>query len=158
MISLTKLLHLLKELENNIPNQDSTNLLVSKSTVGWHIEHTLLTLNLVVSAIEKSDPGLYKHKFSLIRMLIMTTKKIPRGKAKAPKMVQPTSNFDIVTLKNHLEKAKINIRKLDTFDTNKYFEHPYFGPLKLKPTIRFLEIHTHHHLKIINDIVTKPKK
>jgi hypothetical protein len=34
-----------------------------------------------------------------------------------------------------------------------FFEHPYFGKLKLKETIRFLEIHTTHHLSIIEDIV-----
>jgi hypothetical protein len=150
---MQKIKNLIQELESIIPNQEILNPSISKSSVGWHIEHTLLTLNLVVNAIEKSDPKTYKWKFSFIRMLIMTTKKIPRGKARAPKIVQPTTDFDAETLKNHLEKAKINIQKLQTIGPNHYFEHPYFGHLKLKPTIRFLEIHTHHHVNIIKDII-----
>jgi hypothetical protein len=145
--------NLIQELESVIPNQELLNPSISKSSVGWHIEHTLLTLNLVVNAIEKSNPKTYKWKFSFIRMLVMTTKKIPRGKAKAPKIVQPATDFDAETLKDHLEKAKINIQKLQTIDPNHYFEHPYFGHLKLKPTIRFLEIHTDHHVNIIKDII-----
>jgi hypothetical protein len=37
--------------------------------------------------------------------------------------------------------------------SDKYFEHPYFGKLRLNKTIKFLEIHTNHHLEIINDIL-----
>ncbi len=39
---MDKLLKLLNELENNIPNSEKLNLSVSKSSVGWHIEHTLI--------------------------------------------------------------------------------------------------------------------
>jgi uncharacterized coiled-coil protein SlyX len=150
---MQKLNNRIQELESKILYQDTLNPLVSKSTVGWHIEHSLLTINLVVNAIEKSDPSTYKRRFSFIRMLVMTTKKIPRGKARAPKMVQPNIDFTAETLKEHLEKAKNNIQKLQTIEPNHYFVHPYFGHLKLKATIQFLEIHTHHHLQIINDII-----
>jgi hypothetical protein len=154
---MQKLNQLIQELENAIQNQEILNPSISKSSVGWHIEHCLLVLNSVVSAVEKSNPKDYKWKFNFVRMLVMTTKKIPRGKARAPKTVQPTIDFDTDTLKNHLEKSKINIQKLQTTDSNHYFEHPYFGHLKLKPTIEFLEIHTHHHINIIKDIVKSPK-
>jgi hypothetical protein len=39
--------------------------------------------------------------------------------------------------------------------SDKYFDHPYFGNLRLNKTIKFLEIHTKHHLEIINDIIKK---
>jgi len=41
---------------------------------------------------------------------------------------------------------------LKTLPKDRYFEHPFFGKLKLKQTINFLEIHTMHHLDIIEDI------
>jgi hypothetical protein len=83
--------------------------------------------------------------------------RIPRGRAKAPKVVQPKANFNTETLKNHLEKGKTKLAELDTIGDKNYFEHPYFGHLRLKPTIKFLEIHTNHHLKIINDIIEAKK-
>jgi hypothetical protein len=42
---------------------------------------------------------------------------------------------------------------LELVSRDHFFEHPYFGKLKLKETIRFLEIHTQHHLDIIRDII-----
>ena len=36
---------------------------------------------------------------------------------------------------------------------NAYFRHLIFGYLNKKRTIRFLQIHTAHHLKIIKDIL-----
>jgi hypothetical protein len=56
-------------------------------------------------------------------------------------------------LKDSIAKAKENIASLASAQKNHYFEHPYFGKLNLKPTIKFLKIHTKHHLKIINDIL-----
>jgi hypothetical protein len=151
--NMQKLNQLIQELENAIPNQDTINTSISKSSVGWHIEHCLLVINSVVNAVEKSNPRDYKWKFSFIRILVMNTKKIPRGKARAPEIVQPKEDFNSETLKNHLEEAKINIKKLQVIEPNHYLAHPYFGHLKLKNIIPFLKIHTNHHLHIINDII-----
>lgn len=150
---MEKLNKLIQKLENEIPNQEVINTSISKSSVGWHIEHTLLTINLVIEAVLKSDPNNYKWTFNIKRMLVFTMNKIPRGKAKSPKVVQPKIDFNIETIKLNLEKGKTNLTNLQTLSENKYFDHPYFAQLNLKQTIKFLEIHTNHHLKIINDII-----
>jgi hypothetical protein len=150
---MEKLKKLIQDLESKIPNQEMLNPTISKSSVGWHIEHTLLTMNLVIEALQKSNPENYKRTFNFYRILVFTVNKIPRGKARAPKVVQPKVDFNTETLKNHLEKGKTKLAELDTIGDKNYFEHPYFGHLKLKPTIKFLEIHTNHHLQIINDII-----
>lgn len=144
---------LLQDLENKVPNQEMVNISISKSSVGWHIEHTLLTLNRVIEQVQKSDPSAYKWTFNFKRFLVFTMNKIPRGKAKAPKVVQPNTDFNIETLKSQLENGKVNIAKLKSMNKNQYFDHPYFAHLNLKPTVKFLEIHTKHHLKIIDDII-----
>ena len=150
---MEKLKELIQDLESKIQNQEILDPTISKSSVGWHIEHTLLTMNLVIEALQKSNPENYKRTFNLYRILVFTLNKIPRGRARAPKIVQPKVDFNTETLKIHLEKGKTKLAELNTISGKNYFEHPYFGHLTLKPTIKFLEIHTYHHLKIINDII-----
>ena len=149
-----KLESLLNQLEFYIPSSESINLQVSQTTVGWQIEHSLLTINGIVSALQKSNPKDYNWKFSLMKLIILTTKKIPRGKAKAPKVVVPKGLINNDDLQEHLSKTRDAIKALEMVSKDQFFEHPYFGKLKLKETIRFLEIHTDHHLNIIEDIVT----
>ena len=145
--------NLITELENKIPKQESINQAISKSSVGWHIEHTLLTINRVIDQLKKSDPNDYKWKFSSLRILVFTISKIPRGRAQSPNSVKPGNNFTAETLKDHSGTIKEKIKELQALKPNNYFEHPYFGKLNLKPAIKFLKIHTKHHLDIINDII-----
>ena len=145
---------LLDQLENHIQHSESMNLQVSQSTVGWQIEHSLLTLNGIIAAIQNSNPKEYSWNFSVMKWIIFATKNIPRGKAKAPKVVVPKDGITIANLELHLAKAKESIKVLEFVSKNHFFKHPYFGDLKKKQTILFLEIHTQHHLKIIHDIVS----
>ncbi len=147
---------LIRELEDKIPAQEHKNGIVSKASVGWHIEHTLLTMNVILEALKTSDPQAYQWKFNFIRTLIMTVEKIPRGRAQSPKVVQPANDFNATTLQHHAGVIKEKIKVLDELQANHHFKHPYFGYLNLKPAIKFLQIHTHHHLSIINDILKHP--
>ena len=91
-------------------------------------------------------------------MVVLLTKKIPRGKAKSPKVVLPQENISNESLVRHLLLTKDSIMNLESLSKDKYFTHPYFGDLKLNQTIRFLEIHTQHHLEIIEDIISNKQK
>lgn len=150
---MEKLQRLLSRLAAKISFYYKKNEKISKADVGWHIEHVLLTLSLVTNAIAKSNPKGYKWTFNFIKIAVLTTGKIPRGRAASPEVVRPKGNYDMETLKNHLEKTKETLLSLHSLNDDQYFTHPYFGDLRLKPTIKFLEIHTRHHLAIINDIL-----
>ncbi len=150
---MKELQKLLDQLETQIIHFDKSKFSISKSNVGWHIEHTLLTLSAITNSLANSNPKDYKWKFNFIRVIVLTMKKIPRGRANAPKVVQPKENYNIDSLKLHLSKTKATIEELNSMAENKYFKHPVFGNIKLKQTIRFLEIHTRHHLDIIKDIL-----
>ena len=153
---MSSLASCLRELESKISRQEVISPAVSIASVGWHIEHSLLTLNLIIERLKTSDAKSYKWTFNFTRILVFTTNKIPRGRAKSPDVVVPKSKFDVDTLTVHIGVAKARILELDTFQTDNFFEHPYFGKLNLRPTIKFLEIHTQHHLAIINDILKSP--
>jgi hypothetical protein len=150
---MTKLDELVNQLEANIKHLDKSNPEVSKANVGWHIEHTLLTLNGITSTLAKSNPADYKWSFNFMRMIVFTTKKIPRGRGKSPDVVVPKNENTVENLEKHIAKTKEKMKELKALSADKFFKHPYFGNLKRKPTMQFLEIHTKHHLDIILDIV-----
>ena len=145
--------HILLQLENHIPNLDKTNSKVSNSTVGWQIDHSLIVINGIIEQLEISNPNEFQPKWNFPKFMVFTTGKIPRGKAKAPKVVIPTQVATQEELKDKLETAKNNILKLNSFSENSFFKHPFFKDLNVKQTEKFLVIHTKHHLKIIQDIL-----
>lgn len=149
---MNKLPKYLNDLEEKISKHTISNPEISKSNVGWQIEHILLTINAIIENIEKSDPQNYRWRFSLSKTMVFALNKIPRGRAKSPKVVTP-EHYDEQTLAHHLQFTKTKIRQLENLDSNKYFNHPFFGDLKLKKAVKFLEIHTNHHIEIINDIL-----
>ncbi len=75
---MKKLNTLLMLLESKIEKSEQINLRVSKSSVGWHIEHTLLVINVIIAGLKNSNPGEYKWKFNLSRLFVFTFNKIPR--------------------------------------------------------------------------------
>ena len=146
---------LLNQLESKISFCESSNQDISQANVAWHIEHTLLTLNGITDFLIKSDPKDYKWKFNFIRIVVLTMKRIPRGRAKAPNVVQPQGNTYKNTLVTHLSMTRNKIKELEFLSKDKYFPHPFFGKIKLQQTTNFLEIHTKHHIDIIEDIIKK---
>lgn len=150
---MSKLIYLVNRLEANFQNFESENSLVSKSTVGWQIDHSLRVINGIINQLKKSNSIDYKWKFNFPRLVVFTLNKIPRGKANAPKTVQSYEKIAIQDLINQIEIAKKLIMELNSLNKNLNFKHPFFGILNTKQSIKFLEIHTNHHLKIINEIL-----
>lgn len=145
--------NLLLQLGSYISNSDKRNSKVSNSTIGWQIDHSLLVINGIISQLEISNPNEYQPKWNFPKFMVFTMGKIPRGKAKAPKVVIPIQVATHEELITKLAAAKNNVLKLDTFSENQFFNHPFFKDLNVKQTKRFLTIHTKHHLKIIEDIL-----
>jgi hypothetical protein len=144
---------ILPELANYIADYNQFNHAISEASVGWHIEHSLLVIKQVTATVAQSEPKLYKSKFNLSRFFVFLLKTIPRGKAKAPKVVIPVDEITLETLQESLKNTYQAITYLKDCEANQYFMHPFFGQLNKKQTIKFLGIHTEHHLKIIRDIL-----
>lgn len=153
---MEKLHKLVTALENSISKREIINTTISKSNVGWHIEHILLSINGVVESIKDSNPSNYKWSFNISKIIIFTINKIPRGRGKSPKIVTPKT-YDEETLKKHIETTRLKLEELSSTNKSKYYNHPFFWHLKVNGTIKFLKIHTNHHLKIINDILESNK-
>lgn len=152
---MQKINDLILELENNISNFTKINNAVSNASTGWHIEHCLVIFSRVISALESSNPDDYKSKFNFKRSLLFFTNTIPRGKVKAPNVALPEGEFTELSLKEHLEKVKLKISRINSLPKNSFFAHPFLNDLNVKQTQKFFVLHTTHHLKIIRDIVNK---
>jgi len=107
----------------------------------------------VCKSIQASDPNKYDAKFNLSRNILLTLGRFPRGKAKAPKATLPSRTITKESLTKQLEEVRAEIPKIQSLSPNAYFYHPLFKKLNLKRTKRFLEVHTHHHVRIIQDIL-----
>ncbi|HOS47926.1 MAG TPA: hypothetical protein PLG57_04775 [Bacteroidia bacterium] len=150
---MNELHNLINQLEAKIQYADLINLDVSSSNVSWHIEHTLLTLRGVSNVLINSNPSDYKWKFNYVRTYVLTFNKIPRGKAKAPDVVNPKVGIDKEALIALLSETRSKVGVAEALPNDKFFKHPFLGNLRRKQTIKFLGIHTRHHLEIINDII-----
>jgi hypothetical protein len=144
---------LLDKIEANIPNKDLQKSSVSKSTIGWQLDHSLKVFNAVCEWTINSNPKDYKRKFNFWRTLLFTLNYMPRGKVKAPKIVLPPEVVLDADLYSQLKTARNHLNTLATLPKTVYFKHFIFGKLSKKQTLRFLQMHTHHHLKIVRDIL-----
>lgn len=145
--------HILSELEGKLSYNDFINPTISVSSVGWHIDHSLMVINQIVKSVNLSDPKEYEWKFNSKRFIVFTLNKIPRGKAKAPKGVIPVEEFNADSVNEKFIMARENIELLKGLPPNKFFVHPFFGKLNVKHTYKMIQLHTNHHLHIINDII-----
>lgn len=150
---IQKLLHQIDQLHSFILEGNQLNRKVSDKGTYWHIDHSLQVLRGIPEVLKNSNPKDYQPKFSFTKWLIMSTGYIPRGKGRAPKHTIPQNEVTQQDLLSQLEIVKTGIDNLNKLDKNKTFKHPLFGWLNLLDTIKFMGIHTHHHIKIIRDIM-----
>lgn len=143
----------LTQIESYFDKIEALNKKVSKSNVGWHLDHSLKVINSVVNALVTSDPKKYSPQFSLKRRIVFASGFFPRGRAKSPKKVLPPEIILLKDLQEQVMEAAEGLGSIKELDNNTFFTHPIFKQLNKKQTIKFLKLHTNHHLKIINDIL-----
>jgi len=150
---MDKINELLDKFESQVFDYTKTNLTVSEGNVGWHIVHSCLVINSVVGSVMKSDPALFKKKFSLKAFFVLLFNQFPRGKAKAPSFTVPSKDQSPESILNHINESRRSVMSLSKAQKNQYFTHPIFGELNTKDTFKLLGVHTYHHVKIIKDIL-----
>lgn len=143
----------IEALAEKVQHAEKINPAVSSSSVGRHVQHSLMVISGITNQLKKSDPFRYKYSFNKKRTLVFLMNKIPRGKGKSPSVVNPAEVLSTLDLQAMVESLKIIVEELKTFPKHSNFNHPYLGMLHLNSSLKFLNIHTHHHLKIIKDIV-----
>lgn len=142
----------LDELESYFSQLHKKNEAVSKVDIAWQIDHIFNVIVQIIDAMEKSDPKDYQAGFNWQYEMLNLFYFIPRGKGKAPKQVIPEGIISVSSLTEKLKRTKVQLAKLESLAATTFFPHPIFGHIKKKRAIRFLGMHTFHHLKIIRKI------
>lgn len=145
----------LQKIESLLPKIDVTKDKVSKASVGWHLEHSLLILNSSLKGLTMTDPKDYKPKFSVKKFVFLNFGLIPRGKIRAPKQFIP---LEVPTQESILKLMSLTKERLEAaknLPEKSFITHPFLGDFDKKTTLRFLWLHTNHHLKIADDILKK---
>ncbi|WP_313098961.1 DUF1569 domain-containing protein [Epilithonimonas sp.] len=143
----------LRKIESLLPEIEKENLQVSKASVGWHLEHSLLILNGSLKGLTITNPENYKPKFSIKKFVFLNFGLIPRGKIQAPKQFFPLETPSKEGIEKLLNLAKERFEAVKNLPSKSYIIHPFLGDLDKKNTLKFLALHTNHHLKIIDDIL-----
>lgn len=143
----------LQKIESLLSKIDVTNERVSKASVGWHLEHLLLILNSSLKGLTITNPKDYQPKFSLKKFVFLNFGLIPRGKIRAPKQFIPLEVPTRESVLKLINLAKVRLKAVENLPEKSFITHPFLGDFDKKTTLRFLWLHSNHHLKIVDDIL-----
>lgn len=143
----------INEIKKLIPFAEKSDLSVSKTNVAWQLDHSLKVMIGMSQLLKNSKPENFKPKFSFLKSFILFSGFIPRGKAKAPKEVNNRNKISVELLNEQVELLENLLLEVNVLPSNSYFTHPMFGDLDLKTSLKFMGIHTNHHIKIAKDII-----
>lgn len=141
-----------ESLNENIQFMDSTNPSVSAWSVGMQIHHTLLAANVILETLNSSEPGARTQERSLMRSAILKVGRIPRGKGKSPDGGMPSKDITAQELRQLYATAMQKLAATETTDPTAWWDHHMFGVMTLDTALSFLNVHTRHHLALIDDI------
>lgn len=145
-----------ERIERYLKQRDVRNTEVSQADVAWHLDHVLKVLHRLYGGVEESNaedfPG---SRFSVQKEIVFLLGDFPRGVAQAPESVRPPDKILTEDIIKQLLEAKIMMSKAHQLDPDQFVNHPVFGPMGRNEAMRFIEIHTGHHFKIIEDILAE---
>ncbi len=159
MNNCTKRLLAIEQLTNTlvsyVPMLTNKKTSVSAWSVGEQLHHTLLVNESILTKIMANE-SVEGKPTTLIGRIILFLGVIPRGKGKAPKIfvTKQLTEKEVNTLITQQLTTIAILKNIDNTTLQCSFPHPYFGLLTTKQWLRFIQIHTNHHVKIIRDIMS----
>ena len=150
---INTLLQSLQELESQLPQADHLALEVSQVSLGWHLAHSIKVVTGITKSLRESNPAPLSPT-GIPNRRIATLQHLPRGRAQAPKVALPKpEELETIALTAKFQQAYQALTQLQTLPEQAHFNHPAFGVLYKEDAIKFLTLHTVHHLEITRDIL-----
>ncbi len=124
--------------------------------------HHIAKVNLVIASSlitmsQKPEEEDSDRRASITGVSVLATGYIPRGRGKSPGRLRPPADLTRDQLTSALNKSESAVGEvgvlLGLLQSRKgRIEHPHFGFMRPSQWIRFMNVHTNHHLKIVRDI------
>jgi hypothetical protein len=129
---------------------------VSDWSVGRQVDHMLNVAQGAHTRLTGESAELARG-INLAGRLLLGLGWLPRGVGKSPRSVLPAEAPVATVEVERLGRLRQDFQALGKgagklTSRRRIFPHPYFGGLDARQTLRFLVVHTHHHLKIVRDI------
>ena len=134
---------------------------------GWsaaqQIQHVLLAnkwaLSSIVAMLLGRGDFAESGRKNLLGTILLRLGRIPRGKAEAPEAARPDPGVPASELLASLQKqrgylARITEKHDEVPALKQRFNHPILGDFSASDGICFVRVHTSHHLKIVDEILT----
>jgi hypothetical protein len=129
---------------------------VSTWSLAEQLDHVVKVTASVVHVLGKPDAPRLDGGINILGRLVLRLNWIPRGVGKSPTRLRGTAAV-AADLDGALERltAAFDALPFDALRASRVplVRHPRFGSLTPPQALRFLEVHTHHHLKIIDDML-----
>ena len=139
-------------------SMDALSLSVSQVNVAWHIDHSLKVINFIYDALKSSDPAAYVGAANSLRTRVFESGKMRRGAGVAPPFLVPPATITLEALEDQLAEARGKLAHFEGLQAQAHFTHFAFGELDRTGALRFIEIHTLHHLAVIRDILLQRER
>jgi hypothetical protein len=119
--------------------------------VAEHLDHTIKVTSSTMRVLLKPELPRLPNGINMIGRLVLLTGWIPRGRGKAPEKLRGAvcSAEDLKARLVELDELIDRIAAEPPRNGDPVVRHPFFGGLSFRQALRFLAIHTDHHLKIV---------
>ncbi|MEO8215528.1 MAG: DinB family protein [Acidobacteriota bacterium] len=137
----------------NIPRES-----VSAWSPAEHLDHSLKVCSGILESVITAEP-VKSRPITLVGRIVLFIGVIPRGRGRAPERYTPVrasgeeirhSAGVVGELVRRAAGSPLGASRAPVV------RHPVFGGLSVGQTLRFAEIHTAHHMKIVRDILRTP--
>ena len=134
---------------------------ISGWSVGEHLYHITLANGSIPKLIERLKVGRLGNTEDEPKpeMIELITKGIIPGGRKAPDRVVPPEDLtaellhrDFTRMRKATQRLEPILEELHTIPHR--FPHMFFGPMSAPEWVRFMEIHTRHHMVIVESLVS----
>jgi hypothetical protein len=143
----------LDSLRSHVDDAPVRALNVSGWSVGQHLHHCGLAMVGICEELAASTPPMPCVPFSVPRLMVLGTGRIPRGRAKAPESVLPEAEPGVAMVREILDRSQHGLDNAAGLADTAWFNHPFLGPMSRRTTLRFIAIHNRHHLRLIQSII-----